>query len=94
MKTSKINEIVVGGVGGVAVGYVWWLVAISIGDGLTTVSRWSLMVLLLSGALAVCAAVGVVWLRRRGNYSWAAFALGLPILPVALTLAVLADIYF
>ncbi|KZS72565.1 hypothetical protein A4G26_24220 [Mycobacterium kansasii] len=82
-----------GGIGGLATGYVLWLVAISIGEDLTTVSSWSVAVLLLSGVLAVCAVLGGLLLRWRGDDLWAAFAFGLPILPVALTLAVLADIY-
>ncbi|KZS71180.1 hypothetical protein A4G29_15675 [Mycobacterium kansasii] len=82
-----------GGIGGLATGYVLWLVAISIGEDLTTVSSWSVAVLLLSGVLAVCAVLGGLLLRWRGDHLWAAFAFGLPILPVALTLAVLADIY-
>jgi hypothetical protein len=32
-------------------------------------------------------------MRRRGKHLWAAFAFDLPILPVVLTLAVLADVY-
>jgi hypothetical protein len=32
-------------------------------------------------------------LRRRGSYLWSAFGFGLPIPPVVLTLAVLADVY-
>ncbi|EUA90068.1 pyridine nucleotide-disulfide oxidoreductase, dimerization domain protein, partial [Mycobacterium ulcerans str. Harvey] len=38
---------------GVTAGYLLWLVAISIGDDLTTVGQWSLVILLLSGLLAV-----------------------------------------
>ena len=87
------SDTVVGAIGGVAAGYVLWLVAISIGDDTTTVSRWSLIVLIGSGLLAVCAGVWGWWLLRRGKRLWAAFAFGLPILPVVLTLAVLADIY-
>jgi hypothetical protein len=87
------SDTVVGAIGGVATGYVLWLVAISIGDDTTTVSRWSLIVLIGSGVLAICAGVWGWWLRRRGKSLWAAFAFGLPILPVVLTLAVLADIY-
>ncbi len=87
------TETVVGAIGGLATGYVLWLVAISIGQDLTAVSVWSLTVLLLSGVLAVCAGVGGWWLRRRLKYLWAALVLGLPVLPVALTLAVLADLY-
>ncbi len=87
------SETIVGAIGGVATGYVLWLVAISIGDDTTTVSRWSPLVLLLSGLLAICAGVWGWWLRGRGKYLWAAFAFGLPVLPVVLTLAVLADLY-
>ena len=93
-QTSKTSETVVGAIGGVAAGYVLWLVAISIGDDLTTVSQWSLAVLVLSGVLALCAAVGGLLMRWRRKYALSAFAFGLPILPVVLTLAVLADIYF
>ncbi|KAA1248905.1 hypothetical protein F0Q45_18080 [Mycobacterium simiae] len=88
------TETLVGGIGGVATGYVVWLVAMSIGEDLTTVSRWSMAVLMLSGVLAVCAAVGGWLLRWRSNYLWAAFAFGLPVFPMVLTMAVLADIYF
>ena len=38
------------GIGGVIVGYLLWLVAISIGDAITTVSLWSLIVLSVSAA--------------------------------------------
>ncbi|MGB8387708.1 hypothetical protein [Mycobacterium sp.] len=88
------TETVIGAIGGLATGYVLWLVAFSIGDDLTTVSVWSLTVLLLSGVLAVCAGVWGWLLRRRLKYLWSAFAFGLPALPVVLTLAVLADLYF
>jgi cytochrome bd-type quinol oxidase subunit 1 len=92
MKTSNTSDTVMGAIGGIATGYVLWLLAISIGDDVTTVSRWSLVVLVASGVLALCAGVWGWSLRRRGKYLWAAFAFGLPLLPVVLTLAVLADI--
>jgi uncharacterized membrane protein len=97
MKTgqnSKTSETVVGAIGGVLVGYVLWLVAISIGDALTTVSQWSLAILVLSGVLALCAVLGGLLMRWRRKYAWSAFAFGLPFLPVVLTLGVLANIYF
>ena len=49
--------------------------------------------LLAAMVLGICAGACGWWLRRRGNHLWAAFAFGLPILPVVLTLAVLADVY-
>jgi hypothetical protein len=88
------SDTVVGAIGGVATGYVLWLVAISIADDNATVGRWAPLVLLLSAVLAICAGVWGWRLRRRHKYLWAAFASGLPILPVVLTLAVMADVYF
>jgi hypothetical protein len=86
------SDTVVGAIGGLATGYVVWLVAISIGNDVTTVSRWAPTVLILSGVLAICAVVWGWLLRRRAKYLWSAFGFGLPILPIVLTLAVLADI--
>jgi len=94
MTSTDTRGTVVGAIGGLAAGYVLWLVAYSIGDDTTTVSSWSPIVLVLSGVLAVGAGVWGWWLRRRGERLWASFAFGLPILPVVLTLAVLADISF
>jgi hypothetical protein len=87
------TETVVGGIGGVTIGYVLWLVAFSIGDDTTTVSHWSPIVLIVSVALAVGAVVWGLGLRRRRKFLWSAFAFCLPVLPVVLTLAVLADLY-
>ncbi|WP_374101673.1 hypothetical protein [Mycobacterium sp. SM1] len=75
------------------VGYIGWLVAFSIGEATTTASRWSLDVLALSGALALAAGMWGWRLRRARRFPWAAFAFALPVLPVALTGAVLLDIY-
>ena len=80
-------------IGGALTGYVGWLVAISVGDALTTVSLWGLVVLIVSVLSAV---VAVLWgqrLRRRENLTLAAFAFALPVLPVLLSLGVLADSY-
>ena len=93
MKSTVTTETLVSAVGGLAAGYLLWLVAISVGDALATVGVWSLVVLVLSGVLAILASLWGLWLRRRGKYLWSTFAFGLPILPVVLTLAVLADIY-
>jgi hypothetical protein len=93
MKTGDTRDTVVSALGGVIIGYVLWLIAISIGNDVTTVSRWSLIVLLGSTVLGVCAGVWGLRMRRRGQHLGAAFAFGLPILPVVLTLAVLTNIY-
>ena len=92
MKITEISDSVVGAIGGVAIGYVLWLVVISIGDN-ATAGQWGPLVLLMSVGLGIGAGVWGWWLRRRGKQLWAAFAFGLPVLPVVLTLAVLADVY-
>ncbi|SPM33070.1 membrane protein [Mycobacterium rhizamassiliense] len=88
------GDSIVGAIGGVAVGYVLWLIAISVAGDNATAGNWGPPVLLGSAVLAVCAGAWGYRLRRRGRYPWAAMAFGLPILPVLLTLAVLANIYF
>jgi hypothetical protein len=87
------TETVIGAIGGLLAGYVLWLAAITVGDDVTTVSKWSLAVLILSGALAIGAVIGGLLMRWRRRYGWSAFTFGLPVLPVALTLAVLANLY-
>jgi uncharacterized membrane protein len=87
------GETVVGVVAGAILGYIGWLAAISIADAITTVSRWSVIVLILSVLLGCCAVVWGRWLRRQRNHPWAAFAFALPVLPVVLTLGVLTDTY-
>jgi hypothetical protein len=87
------SETIIGAIGGAATGYVLWLVAISIAGDNATAGRWGPLVLLLSVLLGVGAAIWGWLLHRRRKYLWAAFAFDLPILPVVLTLAVLADVY-
>lgn len=86
-------ETVMGAVAGVAAGYVLWLAAFSIADDNAAVGHWAPTVLLLSVALALVALVWGLLLRRRKKYLWSGFGFGLPVLPLALTLAVLADVY-
>jgi len=83
---------VAGAVSGLATGYVLWLLAISNGDN-ATAGQWGPLVLLASVVLGICAAVWGLAQRRRGKQPWAAFAFALPVLPVLLTLAILANVY-
>jgi hypothetical protein len=92
MMSTVTPESIAGAIGGLLTGYVVWLVAISNGDN-ATAGTWGPLVLIVSVVLGVCAGLWGWWLRRRGKRLWAAFAFGLPILPVALTLAILADVY-
>ena len=89
--TSR-SQSILAAIGGVIAGYVLWLVAISIGDALTTVSRWGLVVLIASLVFALGALLWGRRLRRRGNVL-ASFAFALPVLPVLLSIGVLADSY-
>jgi drug/metabolite transporter (DMT)-like permease len=79
--------------GGVLAGYVLWLIAISIGDFFTTAGMWGPIVL----AVAVVVGLGAtLWGRRvraQGNRTLATFAVALPVLPVLLSLLVVADSY-
>jgi hypothetical protein len=80
-------------IGGVLAGYVLWLVAYSIGDAITTVSLWSLILLGLSAAFALGAVLWGRRLRQQQSYPLASFAFALPVLPVLLSLAVLVRTY-
>lgn len=90
--TSR-SQSILASVGGVLAGYVLWLVAISIGDSLTTVSRWGVVVLIASLVFALGALLWGRRLRRKRNFSLASFAFALPVLPVLLSIGVLADSY-
>jgi hypothetical protein len=78
---------------GLTLGYLGWLVAVSIGEAVTTVSQWGFAVLVVSVVVTVVAALWARRLSHRGSRPLAAFALTLPVLPVALTLGVLTYTY-
>lgn len=80
-------------IGGVLAGYILWLAAISIGDALTTVSVWGVVVLIVSLVFAVGAVLWGRRLRQQRNVTLASFAYALPVLPVLLSIGVLADSY-
>jgi hypothetical protein len=79
--------------GGALAGYVLWLVAISIGDAVATVGVWGPIVLIVSVAFAVGTTVWGRRLRRSGNATLASAALASSVLPVVLSLLVVADSY-
>jgi hypothetical protein len=90
---SMRSELIWAAIGGALAGYLLWLVAISIGDEITTVSLWSLIVLLVAAAFAVWAVIRGQRLRRERNYPLASFVFALPVLPVLLSLGVLLRTY-
>ncbi len=88
------SDTVLGLIAGAAAGYVLWLVAFSIADDNAAVGDWAPTVLLVSVVLGIGAVLWGWLQRRRGKYLWSSFGFGLPLVPVVLTLAVLADVYF
>ncbi|MDT5104849.1 MAG: hypothetical protein QOI25_2362 [Mycobacterium sp.] len=84
---------VVAGIGGLLIGHILWLIAISFAVKTTTVNAW---VLVISAACLLLAVVvgllGWVFHRRKASAK-AAFLWFLPISPVLLTLCVLGVTY-
>jgi hypothetical protein len=87
------SDTVLGLLAGIAAGYVLWLVAFSIVDDNAAVGQWAPTVLAVSAGLGACAVLWGLVQRWRRKYAWSGFGFGLPVLPVVLTLAVLADVY-
>ena len=80
--------------GGVLAGYVLWLIAISRSGTLSDHGGlWGRSCWRVSAVFALGATLWGRRVRARGNLTLAAFAFGLPVLPVLLTLLVLADTY-
>ena len=88
-----MRENVVAGIGGLLIGHILWLVAISFAVATTTVNAWVLVIAAVS--LVLGAALGWLgWIfHRRKASAKAAFLWCLPISPVLLTLCVLGVTY-
>ena len=63
------SDTVVGAIGGLAVGYVLWLLAFSIADDNATVGQWAPPVLILSVGWRSARWCGLALLRRRRKLS-------------------------
>ncbi|MBV9091535.1 MAG: hypothetical protein JO044_16795 [Mycobacteriaceae bacterium] len=87
------TETVVGAIGGVLIGYILWLVGVSIGVTTATTATWSVIILIVSLVAGAASWIAGWRLRRRRVHPWAAFLLGLPILPVILSLCVITVAY-
>jgi hypothetical protein len=88
-----LRENVVAGIGGLLIGHILWLAAISFAVATTTVNAWVLVIAAVS--LVLGAALGWLgWIfHRRKASAKAAFLWCLPISPVLLTLCVLGVTY-
>ena len=88
-----LRSIVVAAVGGLVIGHILWLVAISFAIATTTVNKWVLVVSAMF-ALGSVAAGTLGWrLHRQKSDIWAAFVWCLPISPIVFTLCVLGATY-
>jgi hypothetical protein len=88
-----VRATVVAGIGGLIIGHVLWLLAISFAIDTTTVNGW---VLVVSAATLVLAVAGGLlgWsFRRRNATAKTAFLWCLPLAPVLLTICVLGVTY-
>jgi hypothetical protein len=84
---------VVAGIGGLVVGHILWLIAISVAIATSNVNFWVLITSAAIFALSVVAVV-VAWrLHRRKSYVWAVFLWCQPISPILFTLSVLGVTY-
>jgi hypothetical protein len=86
------NEIVAG-IGGLVVGHILWLAAISLATDSGYVNQWVLVVAAVSFLIGVAGAV-IGWRKYQHKaYEWAAFLWLLPVSPVLFSLALLGVTY-
>ena len=84
---------IVAGIGGLIIGHVLWLLAISLATRTTTVNSWVLVVGAASVLVGVVAGlIGWILYRRKASAK-AAFLWCLPVSPVVLSLCVLGVTY-
>ncbi len=84
---------IVAGLGGLIIGHMAWLFAISFATKTTTVNAWVLVVAAASLVLAVVAGVFGWMSYRRKAFAKAAFLWGLPVSPILFSISVLAVTY-
>ena len=93
LEAGNVRSVLVAGIGGLVLGHILWLVAISLAIG----SPSSSAVVLVIAILVLLAAVwvwGQAWRRyQRQDLTWAAFLAGLPVSPVFFTIVVLGVTY-
>ena len=84
---------VVAGVGGLIIGHVLWLAAISLATKTTTVDVWVLVIAAVTLVVgAACVFLGRRFHRRK-EFAKAAFAWCLPVSPLVFSLGVLVVTY-
>jgi hypothetical protein len=86
------NEIIAG-IGGLVVGHILWLTAISFATDSGYVNQWVLAVAAVSFLIGI--AGGLIGWRKyqQKSHTWAAFLWTLPVSPVLFSIAVLGTTY-
>lgn len=88
-----MRSVVVAGIGGLLLGHILWLLAISAARDSPSSSTW---VLLIAAVVFVAAAASgyLAWQRyQRKELEWSAFLGALPVAPVIFTVIVLGVTY-
>jgi hypothetical protein len=88
-----LRAIWVAGIGGLVVGHILWLAAISVAIATRNVNSWVLVVAAMSFVAGAVAGYFGWRSYKRKSEIWAAFLLALPVSPVLLSLAVLGVTY-
>jgi hypothetical protein len=88
-----LRSIVVSAVGGLVIGHILWLVAISFAIATSTVNTSVLVVSVMFAVLSIAAGIQGWRLHKQKADVWAAFLWCLPISPIIFTLCVLVATY-
>jgi hypothetical protein len=88
-----VRATIVAGLGGLIVGHMLWLLAISLATKTLTVNAWVLVV--AGGSLVLAVACGLIGRKAYGRkaFAKAAFLWCLPISPIVFSISVLAVTY-
>jgi hypothetical protein len=93
LSDARVRATVVAGLGGLIIGHMLWLVAISVATKTTTVSTWVLVIAASSLVLAIVGGVLGRMFYRRKAFAKAAVLWCVPVSPVLFSLSVLAVTY-
>lgn len=93
LNVRRVRATVVAGIGGLIIGHVLWLTAISFATNTTTVNAWVLVVAAATLVVAVVAGVLGWQFHRRKATAKTAFLWCLPVAPVLFTVCVLGVTY-
>jgi hypothetical protein len=88
-----VRATIVAGLGGLIIGHMLWLTAISLATKSTTVNAWVLVIAAASLCLAVAGGLLGRMFRRRKAFARAAFLWCVPVSPLLFSVSVLAVTY-